>query len=144
MDSEFNSIFNKEITQYKKTLLFYAKKCDWQRFKLNAGQLFDYVESTEMSETEKRFFRITKGIVAVLFIMLILIVKMNPERYPELAPINELMTLAAVAVCCFEVYFFYNFRIYIKAKSFFYKKRREKFIRNIEQDFKEGSVRAAA
>jgi len=144
MNKDFNNRFNEEINRYRKSLLFYARKCDWDTFKDNAGRLFDYCESIEASAIEKKFFKISKMIVGVLLVMVIIIVKMNPEMYPKLARINELMTLTAIATCCFEVYFFYNFRMYMKGKTLYYKKRREKFIRNIEQDFKESSVQIAA
>jgi hypothetical protein len=144
MNKEFNNRFNEEINRYKKALLFHAGRCDWGTFKVNAGRLFDYCESIEASAIEKKFFKITKIIVGIILIMVIIIVKMNPEIYPRLARINELLTLIAIATCCFEVYFFYNFRMYMKGKTIYYKKRREKFIRNIEQDFKESSVQVAA
>ena len=144
MNKEFNNKFNEEINRYKKALLFYSRKCDWDTFKDNAGRLFDYCESIEASAIEKKFFKITKMIVAALIFMVIIIVKMNPDMYPRLARVNELMTLIAIATCCFEVYFFYNFRMYMKGKTIYYKKRREKFIRNIERDFKESSAQLAA
>ena len=144
MKREIHNKFNEEVNRYRKALLFHAKKCDWGTFKLNAGRLFDYVEAIEMSEIERRFFAITKGVVAILFFMVLFIVKMNPHLYPQLERLNELMTIAAVAVCCFEVYFFYNFRIYMTTKTALYNKRRETFIRDIEQDFREMALSAAA
>ena len=88
MDKELYRKFNEEIHRYRKALLFYANKCDWSRFKDNAGRLFDYCESIEALEIEKKFFRITKGIVAVLVFMVIFILKINPDVYPDLARVN--------------------------------------------------------
>lgn len=144
MDNELYKRFNEEVNRYKNSLLFYAKKCEWETFKVNAGRLFDYVESIETSVIEKKFIRITKMILAVLFFIVVLIFKMNPDMYPELARVKELMILMAIAGCCFEVYFFYNFRTYMRSKTVFYKKRRERFIRDIERDFKHMTFPMAA
>jgi hypothetical protein len=144
MENELYNKFNEEINRYRNSLLFYAKKCDWDTFKDNAGRLFDYCESFEMSVIEKKVLRITKIILAVLFFMVILIVKMNPNTYPELTRINESMTLIAIATSCFEVFFLYNHRMYIKCKLSCYNKRRERFIMNIQRDFEEMTVSMAA
>jgi len=144
MENELYNKFNEEINRYRNSLLFYAKKCDWDTFKDNAGRLFDYCESFEMSVIEKKVFRITKMILAVLFFMVVLIVKMNPSIYPEFAKVNESMTLIAVLTCLFEVFFLYNHRMYIKGKLSGYNKRRERFIRNIQRDFEEMTVSMAA
>lgn len=144
MENELYNKFNEEINRYRNSLLFYAKKCDWDTFKVNAGRLFDYCESFELSVLEKKFFRITKIVLTVLFFMVILIVKMNPNVYPELARVNELMTLAAVLTCFFEVFFMCNYRMYVKGKISCYKKRRERFIKSIQRDFEEMTVSMAA
>jgi len=144
MEKELYNNFNDEINRYKNALLFYAKKCDWDTFKVNAGRLFDYCESFEMSVIERKFFRISKIIVFVIFLMVVLIVKMNPNKYPELARVNEIMTLIAVATSCFEVYFFCNFRMYMKSKIVYYKRRRERFIMNIQRDFEDMTISIAA
>lgn len=144
MENELYSKFNEEINRYRNSLLFYAKKCDWETFKDNAGRLFDYCESFELTVLERKFFRISKIIIAVLFFMVILVVKMNPQIYPELARVNELMTVTAIATSCFEVFFLYNYRMYIKGKMSCYKKRRERFIMNIQRDFEHITVSMAA
>lgn len=127
--------FNEEITRYKNTLLFYAKKCEWDSFKINAGKLFDYCESVEARAVQNEFFKISKIVVAGLFIMLLIILKIDPDIYPGFARAKELLILIAIAGCCFEVYFFFNFRKYMQGKTIYYKKRRDKFIRNIVIDF---------
>ncbi len=144
MENELYSKFNEEINRYRVSLLYYAKKCDWDNFKDNAGRLFDYCESFELSVIERKVFRITKIIVAVLFCMVILIVKMNPNIYPEFTRVNESMTVVAIATSCFEVFFLYNHRMYIKGKLSCYKKRRERFITNIQRDFEVMTVSMAA
>lgn len=135
MNDETNRKFNEEITRYKNTLLFYAKKCEWDTFKINAGKLFDYCESFEARAVQNEFFKISKIVVAGLFFMLLVIIKIDPDVYPGFARAKELLTLIAIAGCCFEVYFFFNFRTYMQGKTLYYKKRRDKFIRNILMDF---------
>ena len=143
MKKSMHHKFNEEINRYKNSLLFYARKCDWDTFKVNAGRLFDYVESYEMSAIEQEFFRISKIIVLVLLLAVVLIFKLNPGIFPEAERLKEIMTLFAIAGCCFEVYFFFNFRKYMQGKTYYYKKRREKFIRNIERDFRNTSLPAS-
>ena len=137
MTEELNRTFNEEVNRYKNALLFYAKKCDWETFKVKAGKFFDYLESIEMSEIERRFFNISKIIIFILCIVVLFIFKLNPNSYPEIAGVRKLIILAALAGCSFQIYFFYNFRIYMRYKANFYKKRKEKFIRDIERDFKD-------
>ncbi|RJQ45950.1 MAG: hypothetical protein C4538_07480 [Nitrospiraceae bacterium] len=137
MTEELNRTFNDEVNRYRNALLFYAKKCDWDTFKVNAGRLFDYIEKIEMSEIERRFFKISKIIVSILAVITLFIFKIDPDIYPALARLKEIIVILAVSGCCFEVFFFLNFRMYMKQKISFYKKRRERFITDIERDFKE-------
>jgi hypothetical protein len=143
MKADLHQKFNDEVTRYKNSLLFYARKCDWETFKVNAGRLFDYVESIEMSEFERRFFNISKIIIIILCLAVAVIFKLNPELFPEAERIKELLTLSAIAGCCFEIYFFFNFTKYIQGRTAYYKERREKFIRNIENDFRNISLTAS-
>jgi hypothetical protein len=142
MNTDMHRKFNDEVARYKNSLLFYARKCDWERFKVSAGRLFDYVESIEMSEIERRFFNISKIVVVILGIAVAVIFRLNPGIFPEAGRVKELLTLSAIAGCCFEVYFFFNFRKYMQGKTVYYKKRRERFIRNIENDFRSFSLTA--
>ena len=91
MKKEFNKKFNEEMTRYKNTLFFYARKCDCESFKDNAGRLFDYVDSIERLEIERRFFNISKVIVAILFIAVLAIKKVNPEFSPGFEKIKDQM-----------------------------------------------------
>ena len=128
--------FNDEINRYKYTLRFCAKICEWETFKVKAGKLFDYVESIEMMEIEHKFFKISKVMAAILFLFLVVIFQIDPAIHPEYARFRELLILTAIAGCCFEVYFFFNFRMYMKGKTLYYTARKEDFIRNIEEDFR--------
>ncbi len=63
MENELQRKINEEVTRYKNSLAFYAKKCEWDTFKINAGRLFDYLEKVEMSEFERKFFSASKVII---------------------------------------------------------------------------------
>ncbi len=143
MEKEFNEKFNEAVNRYRNSLLFYAKIHEWKTFKDKAGCLFDYLESTEISEFKNRFFRIFKGVIFFLLLMVVIILKINPEASPVLGRVQEIMILFAIAGCSFEVYFLHNIRIYIKGKELYYNKRRARFIRDIETDFKDMTPVAA-
>jgi CRISPR/Cas system-associated exonuclease Cas4 (RecB family) len=51
--------------------------------------------------------------------------------------IKETLTIAALAGCCYELYLFISFRFYMKYKINFYKKRRKRFIVEIQSDFRD-------
>lgn len=137
MNRSLNKTFDKEVNRYRNSLLFFAKKCDWEAFKSNAGNLFDYIESVEMQEIERKFFRIFKIILGVLFFAVFFIISINPETNAEMSRTREIMIIAALAGCCYELYFFISLRFYMKHKMNFHKKRRERFIFNIQGDFRD-------
>jgi len=66
---------------------------------------------------------------------------------PELLRLKNAVVLAGLGVSSFELYFYVNYRTYLRVKTTRYAERRERFIRNIEQDFRSyvlGSDRRAA
>lgn len=136
MNSALRKTFNTEVEKYRRTLLCSAEENEWNLFKVNAGGLFDYLEAFEMLEVEKKFFKIFKCILVVIVLSSLILFRVNPEWNPDIKSIKDFMVLMAVAGCCFELYFFMNFRAYLEYKTTFYRKRREKFIRDIERDFK--------
>lgn len=138
MRKEHCSAFNDEINRYRNILLYCARRREWETFKLNAGKLFDYVEAIEMSEIERRFVKVFVVIMAVLFCVAALVLGIDPVPYSqEFLKAKRLMTVMAVAGCCFELYFFMNFRHFMEQKAVSYRKRRNLFIRIIEKDFGE-------
>ena len=137
MDHELSKTFNAEVERYKNSLLFYAKKCDWDTFKVNAGRFFDYLESIEISEIENKFFRISWIIVAILFLVCVFVLRMHIDTSPDIINFRKAITLIALCGGSFEIYFYSNFKMYMKKKSSYYKKRKEKFIRDMENDFKD-------
>jgi len=140
MKRELSEKFNKEVDRYRKALLFYAKQCQWDTFKANAGRLFDYVESIEMSEIERRFFNISKIIVVIITALIVVILKLNVTPLPEIAGLKKIIIITALGICGFEIFFFFNFKVYKRHKANFYKKRKERFIVDIERDFKNIAV----
>jgi hypothetical protein len=137
MDYEFANRINEEIERFKNALLHHAKQCEWDSFKKKAGILFDYLEAIELSEIERKFFKIFRIILVVLAVAIVILWKMNGEAYPALLRFKDSLVIIAIAGSCFELYFFLDFRMYVEHKMSWYKKRREQFIRNIEKDFKE-------
>jgi hypothetical protein len=136
MNRELRTAFNSEIERYRHILLSCAKRCEWDTFKLNAGKLFDYVDSIEMSELEKRFLKVFRIVMVVLFCALAFAFRINLDSYPELVRLKEFIGLTALAAGSFELYFFLNFRMCMDHKTTSYKMRRERFISNIENDFR--------
>lgn len=135
MEKELHRTFNEVIHRYRTTLIEYAKKREWEGFKASAGGLFDYCESIEMAETERRFMRVFGIIMAILFLILV-IFKIELGLYPELVRLKKVIVISAIAGSSYEFYFFLNFRMYMVYKTACYKKRKEMFIRDIERDFR--------
>ncbi len=136
MERTRREAFNEEVERYRKSLLYYAGMCDWETFKAKAGRLFDYLESIEMSEVERRFGRITRVVLILLAAVVLAIWKMPSGISAEMEGLRKLVILAALCMSSFELYFFINFKRYLAVKTCFYRKRRNDFISGIEQDFR--------
>lgn len=136
MDKSLEKVFNEEVNKYRNILLICAKKREWSTFKVNAGKLFDYVESIEISVLEKKFYGISSVIIGLLLVVVIALWRINPAMHCEIQRIRELMVLAGVGGCSYQLYFYLNFRMYMDVKVSSYKCRRDRFIRNIETDFR--------
>ncbi len=136
MEKALEKTFNEEVNKYRNLLLGCAKKSEWNTFKVNAGKLFDYCESIEMSVLRKKFFGISKVIMIALVFVVVLVCRMNPSMQCEIPKIRELLILGGICGCSFQLYFFLNFRKYMERKMTSYKYRRDRFIRSIEADFR--------
>ncbi len=136
MDRELSDRIDNEVEGYRKALVHYAKTREWDTFEKKAGGLFDYLESVELKVLEKKFFRIFRIILVVLIGAVAVIVEADSLVLPPLVKYKDPIVLLAISAFCFELYFFLDFRLYVRAKMSRYKKRRELFIRNIESDFK--------
>ncbi len=137
MDKELHKAFNKNVHRYRKTLLFCARKCDWETFNLIAGKLFDYLETVEVAELRRRFFRSFGFVLAALFCMALLILALDPTASPEVLRLKRFVFFAALGASGFEFFFFMNFHQHMKCKAEFYKLRKERFIRGVEKDFRD-------
>jgi len=143
MKKELAEQFNQEVDRYRNALLYEARKNEWEAFDARAGKLFDYVESIEISELERRFFTVFTLILAVLGLVVLALLGVDFQAHPELMRLKSTVILAGIAVSSFELYFFIDYRIYIGIKTSYYEKRRKNFIRNMEQDFRTYALRPA-
>lgn len=141
MKKELNDQFNREVDGYRNALLGDARKSDWTAFEAKAGKLFDYVESIERRELERRFYSAFSLILAALILAVIALFSINFEVSPELMRLKNTVMLAALATSSFELYFFINYRMYTGVRTSLYQERRENFIRNIERDFRRFHLR---
>lgn len=135
MDREWYNRINEEIEGFRKALVHYAKACEWDIFEKKAGILFDYLESIERTALEKKFFRVFLAILAVVAAAVVSLVQLDSHVFPALLKYRDAIILVAIGACCFELFFFLNFRTYVKARMSWYRERRERFIRNIRADF---------
>jgi len=136
--------FNQDVENYRRALLYHARISDWETFKAKAGRMFDYVEAIEFSELERRFFMNFNAVLVVLIAIAVALFQVDFEVAPELVRLKNVMVLAGLGVGSFELYFYINYRTYVRVRTFNYAERREKFIRNIEQDFRSHIVQAEA
>ena len=128
--------FNHEVENHRKALIYYARKCDWETFQAKAGRLFDYVESIEFRELERRFYSVFSLVLGFLVLAVIGLVTVDFQMYQELPRLKTAFVMSAIAVSSFELYFYVDYRMYIDVKTRCYRKRRETFIREIERDFR--------
>ncbi len=137
MRKEIGRVFNEEVERYRKALTFAAKTCEWETFKVRAGRLFDYVESVEISEIERKFFRVFMIILLVVILITIVILNADSILSPHIAKYREKLTIIGLCIGCYELYFILDFKLFMKAKLSCYRQRREHFIRDLEKDFRE-------
>jgi Na+/H+ antiporter NhaC len=128
--------FNKDVENYRKALFYHARINDWETFKAKAGRMFDYVEAIEYSELERRFFKNFYVILVMLIVIIVALFSINSGVTPELMRLKNAIVLVGLGMSSFEVYFYVDYKIYMKVKTVHYAERRERFIRNIESDFR--------
>lgn len=136
MKKEWRDQFNEQVENYRRALLYHARINDWETFKAKAGRMFDYVESIEYAVLERKFFYNFTTILVVLAAIAIALFQVDFTVTPELLRIKNLIVFGGVLGGTFELYFYINYRTYRKVRTTYYAQRREKFIRNIEQDFR--------
>jgi len=142
MRKELAEQFSREVENYRKTLLSCAARRDWKAFEVKAGRLFDYVESVEYREIERRFFRIFNIILSVLILAVIGFLSVDFNVHQELLRFKNAFFLTTVAVSSFELYFYVDYRMFAENKTVDYRRRRENFIKAIEHDFQSYAAQA--
>ncbi len=136
MKREVAKQFNEEVERYRRTLLYFARKCDWEEFKVRAGRLYEYLERVEASERERRFYRVFSSILAMLTLGVVALLSVDPTASAGWIDYRRSLFLAALAGCSFELFFYLNFRWYAGVRMAGFLKRREAFIKGIERDFR--------
>jgi len=134
--------FSREMEEYRRALLHYAGASEWDEFKARAGRLFDYVESIEFSEIERRFFHVFSAILAFLILVVMVLFNYDFASNAELLRLKNAFILVALGASSFELYFYLNYRLYMGARTANSRRRREVFIREMIQDFRTSTVRA--
>ncbi len=142
MKKELAEQFSREVEGYRKALLFCARESNWEEFKAKAGKLFDYVETIERVELERKFFSVFSVILAALVVTVIALFSVNFEVSPESMRLKNTVLFTAIAASGFELYFFINYRTYAGVRTSLYKERRQSFIKNIEKDFRSFDLQA--
>ena len=136
MRRELHEQFNREVEGYRKALLYHARACDWDAFKAKAGRLFDYVESIEFSELERRFFAVFTPVLIALSFAVIALLGVDFSVHAEWLRFRNLLILTALMAGCFEFYYYRAYQSYLKLKARYARRRRELFILHIEADFR--------
>ena len=137
MRQSIHESINTEVEQYRRTLVHFAKAREWESFEKKAGVLFDYLESIELTILERKFYSAFIMILAISVGIVIVILKADNRFLPMITRYKEYVVLLASFTTFYELYFYLNYRSYVQVKMLQYKKRKEQFIRNIENDFKE-------
>lgn len=136
MDRKLAEQFNNELKGYRSSLLYYAKMSNWVEFEAKAGRLFDYVETVEFSELERRFFNIFNPILMVMAAVLLALLGLDFETHQGWLSLKNAFIFTVIAAITFELFFFLNYRVYIGRRTQYYKRRRRKFIQDLLQDFR--------
>jgi Na+/H+ antiporter NhaC len=142
MKRELKKQFNQDVENYRKALHYHARIKDWETFKAKAGRMFDYVEAIERSELERRFFKNFNVILVMLIVIVIALFNIPAGVTPELMRLKNAFVMVGLGMSSFEVYFYVDYRIYMRVKTVHYMERRERFIRKIESDFRSRVLQA--
>ena len=142
MNKELDDQFNHEVETYRRALLFCAKKCDWEAFGAKAGRMFDYVESVEFQELERRFYKTFTLVLGAIIVAVTVFLNVDFSLHQEWLQWKNAFFFSAIAACTLEIYFYINYRIYLNLKTCGQKRRRDRFIHGIEADFRKYTLQA--
>lgn len=136
MDRQVTRKLDNEISRYRKTLVYFAKTCDWKNFQNRAATLFDYLESVELFLLKKKIYQLFNIIFAVLAVTFLIFTTLSGSVSPLLMKYWGQLALSVAAAIFLGVLFFLELRMYTSIKATRLKKRKEKFIKTIEDNFK--------
>jgi hypothetical protein len=141
MKTTLKEAFNREVDNYRKALLYYARKSDWPTFEAKAGRMFDYVEAIARSELERRFYLLFSVILAGLVMAVVALLSIHFEVSPQLIRLKNTIIFGGIAASTFELYFYINYRTHAGDRMSLYQERRKDFINGIEEDFRKYTLR---
>ena len=136
MDKQFTKRLDNEISRYRKTLDYFAKTCDWKNFHRNAATLFDYLESAELFLLKKKIYQLFDIILIVLAVTFVMLSTLSGTVSPWLMKYWGQLALSVAVAIFLGVLFFLELRMYTSFKATRLKKRKEEFIKNMENNFK--------
>lgn len=137
MDEWRSNKLNDEISRYKKALIFFAKACYWFDFHSNAATLFEYLDSVELSLLKRKLRQVIEIVSVALVLAIVIFSSVNITDSPLLIKYRGQLVLIAAAAILFELLLLIELRLYVNIKTRNQQKRKDRFIRNIEHDFKE-------
>jgi len=136
MDKQFARMLDNEISRYRKALDYFAKTCDWKNFQRNAATLFDYLEFVELSLLKNKIYQLFDIIFVVLAVTFVLFSTLSGTVSPVLMKYWGQLVLGVVAASFLGVLFYLKLRMYASIKAARLTKRKEQFIKKIEDSFK--------
>jgi len=107
MDKQFAGKLDTESSQYKQTLTYFSKKCDWEDFKLKTSTLFDYLESVELHLAKRKFHPLLEIIFVALVLALALLSGLGNSLSPSLIIYRGPLGLAAASAFLVEMNLFF-------------------------------------
>ncbi len=132
----FADKMNREIEEFRRALIFEANNCDWDTFEGKAGMLFDYLESIEVSEIRRMFSLILRITGAVLLLAGLALALVSSGSNPPMLRFEAVLIVSIAGGLIFEALFFVDFRVVTRFKASHRSRRRKRFVRNIENDFR--------
>ena len=94
------------------------------------------METVEAVERERRFFAVFNSVLALLAAGVLLVLGIGPRLHAAINDYRDLAVVLSLAGFGFELFFYMNFRTYVAARMAGFQRRRQVFIRNIENDFR--------
>ncbi len=133
MDRNVLERLNSEIERYKVSLRYFARTCDWGSFRSKAAQLFDYLESTEVSLVKNRFY----GTIGIIVMTLVAVVTLFSAMGSVIAPFVQYrddLLVVILGVYGLGLLLLLELRLYLSIRTSRHRKSEDRFIRAVEGD----------